>query len=86
MMSPAKIASAFTLLASLFGTPTFAIEADTDFPAGPDLPASRTDRPHFQQEDQSGNVVTLPAEGADPRPPVVSPDIVIVDPGLPIVD
>ena len=86
MMSPVKSALAFTVVASLFGTPAFATEADTNFPAGPELPAPRTDQPDFQQDDQSGAVVASPAEGADPRPSAVSPDIVIVDPGSPVVD
>ena len=85
-MSPVKSALAFTVVASLFGTPAFATEADTNFPAGPELPAPRTDRPNFQQDDQSGAVMALPAEGADPRPPAVGPDFVIVDPGSPVVD
>src|SRR5262245_35056965 len=40
-----------TLMGSvaLLGTPTFAVEPDTDSPAGPELPAPRTDRPDFQQ-------------------------------------
>jgi hypothetical protein len=86
MMSPVKSPLAFTVVASLFGTPAFATEADTNFPAGPELPAPRTDQPDFQQDDQSGAVVTQPAEGADPRPPAVIPDFVIVDPGSPVVD
>jgi hypothetical protein len=49
---------------------SFAIEPDTDSPAGPELPAPRTDRPDFQQDDQSGAVLDPQAEGADPTPPL----------------
>ena len=55
----ARDALALTLLGSvaLLGTPTFAVEPDVDSPAGPELPAPRTDRPDFQQDDQSGAVI-----------------------------
>jgi hypothetical protein len=54
-----RCALALTLLGSLalLGTPTFATETDVDSPAGPELPAPRTDRPDFQQDDQSGAVI-----------------------------
>jgi hypothetical protein len=55
--------------ALLLGSPAFAIEPDTDSPAGPELPAPRTDRPDFQQDDQSGAVIDPREEGADPTPP-----------------
>jgi hypothetical protein len=60
--------------------PTFATEPDVDSPAGPELPAPRTDRPDFQQDDQSGAVLNPQAEGAQPNN---SPDVVIVDPNTP---
>ena len=61
-------ALAFTLVSSvtLLGTPSFAVEPDTNSPAGPELPAPRTDRPDFQQDDQSGAVIDPQTEGADP--------------------
>lgn len=62
-------------------TPSFAVEPDTDSPAGPELPAPRTDRPDFQQDDQSGAVIDPQTEGADPRPP--SAELVVpADPDL----
>jgi hypothetical protein len=81
-------ALAFTLVSSvtLLGTPSFAVEPDTDSPAGPELPAPRTDRPDFQQDDQSGAVIDPQTEGADPSPPsaYVEPDVVIPEPAAPI--
>jgi hypothetical protein len=78
----------FTLASSvtLLGTPSFAVEPDTDSPAGPELPAPRTDRPDFQQDDQSGAAIDPQAEGADPRPPspYVAPDVVITEPAAPL--
>jgi hypothetical protein len=53
-----------------------AVEPDVDSPAGPELPAPRTDRPDFQQDDQAGAVTDPEVEGADPTPP----DAVIVEP------
>jgi hypothetical protein len=61
---------------ALLGTPAFATEPDVDSPAGPELPAPRTDRPDFQQDDQPGAVLDPQAEGADPTPP----DAVIIEP------
>ena len=71
---------------TLLGTPSFAVEPDTDSPAGTELPAPRTDRPDFQQDDQSGAAIDPQAEGADPRPPsaYVAPDVVIIDPAAPL--
>jgi hypothetical protein len=61
---------ALTLLGSAaIATPTFAVEPDVDSPAGPELPAPRTDRPDFQQDDQPGAVIEPQEEGADPTPP-----------------
>ena len=79
----ARDALALTLLGSvaLLGTPTFAVEPDVDSPAGPELPAPRTDRPDFQQDDQSGAVIDPQTEGADPG---VAPDVVVVEPSAPI--
>jgi hypothetical protein len=78
----------FTLATSvtLLGTPSFAVEPDTDSPAGPELPAPRTDRPDFQQDDQAGAAIDPQAEGADPRPPsaYIEPDVVITEPAAPI--
>ena len=77
----ARGALALTLLGSvtLLGTPTFAIEPDVDSPAGPELPAPRTDRPDFQQDDQAG-AVNDPATDASG----VAPDVVIIEPAVPI--
>jgi hypothetical protein len=73
---------AFALLASaaLLAPQSFAVEPDVDSPAGPELPAPRTDRPDFQQDDQPGAVIDPEAEGAQPRNP---PDEVIVEPEAP---
>jgi hypothetical protein len=73
---------AFALLgtAAFLAPPSFAVEPDVDSPAGPELPAPRTDRPDFQQDDQTGAVIDPEAEGAQPRNP---PDVVIVDPEAP---
>jgi hypothetical protein len=67
-----KSTAALALIGSalLLGTPAFAIEPDTDSPAGPELPAPRTDRPDFQQDDQTGAVIDPREEGADPSPPI----------------
>jgi hypothetical protein len=54
--------------AAFLATPTFAVEPDTDSPAGPELPAPRMDRPDFQRDDQTGAVVDPREEGADPTP------------------
>jgi hypothetical protein len=62
----------------LSSTPSLAVEPDVDSPAGPELPAPRTDRPDFQQDDQTGAVLDPEAEGADPTPP----DVVIVEPDM----
>ena len=52
-----------------------------NLPFGPELPAPRTDRPDFQQDDQSGAVTDPETEGADPRPP--SAELVVpADPDL----
>jgi hypothetical protein len=69
--------------AALLPGPSFAVEPDVDSPAGPELPAPRTDRPDFQQDNQPGALLDPQAEGADPTPPhadVVdpAPDVVIV--------
>ncbi len=79
----ARGALALTLLGSLtlLGTPTFAIEPDVDSPAGPELPAPRTDRPDFQQDDQAGAVIDPATEGANPG---VAPDVVIIEPAVPV--
>jgi hypothetical protein len=50
-------------------TPTFAADPDVDSPAGPELPAPRTDRPDFQQDDAPGQALDPQAEGADPSAP-----------------
>jgi hypothetical protein len=62
----------------LSSTPSLAVEPDVDSPAGPELPAPRTDRPDFQQDDQTGAVLDPEAEGAGPTPP----DVVIVEPDM----
>ena len=63
---------------ALFSAPSFAVEPDVDSPAGPQLPAPRTDRPDFQQDDQAGAILDPEIEGADPTPP----DVVIVEPDV----
>jgi hypothetical protein len=67
----AKGALALPLLGSvaLLGTPTFATEPDVDSPGGPELPAPRTDRPDFQQDDQSGGQGWSSSGGFKPRVP-----------------
>ena len=77
-----------TLALALFGSaaflsiPAFAVEPDVDSPAGPELPAPRTDRPDFQQDDQTGAVIDPREEGADPSPlaAAAGPDVVITEP------
>jgi hypothetical protein len=69
--------------AALLTGPSFAMEPDVDSPAGPELPAPRTDRPDFQQDSQPGALIDPGAEGADPTPPHAdivdpTPDVVIV--------
>jgi hypothetical protein len=68
------------LLASvaLLATPALAVEPDVDSPAGPELPAPRSDRPDFQLDDQTGAPLDPMAEGADPSPP--APGAMIVEP------
>jgi len=84
-----RAALAVTLIGSVtcLGTPSFAVEPDTDSPAGPELPAPRTDRPDFQQDDQAGAAINPQAEGADPRPPsaYVAPDVVVVPKPAPAI-
>ena len=63
--------------AAFLALPAFAVEPDVDSPAGPELPAPRTDRPDFQQDDQSGAIIDPQAEGAQPR----EPDVIIVEKG-----
>jgi hypothetical protein len=64
--------------ATLLSAPSFAVEPDVDSPAGPELPAPRTDRPDFQADDQTGaelNTVPGPAEpGVIEGPTVMIPD------------
>jgi hypothetical protein len=77
-MSTLKLSAlALALLGStaFLTTPSFAIEPDVDSPAGAELPAPRTDRPDFQQDDQSGAVRDPRVEGADPTPPTA--DVVV---------
>jgi hypothetical protein len=80
------------LLASAAFLPTysFAIEPDVDNPAGPQL-AKPTDRPDFQQDDQTGAAMNPQAEGANPSPSTAEgavpmtpdaaagPDVIITD-------
>ena len=66
--------------AAFIAPPSFAVEPDVDSPAGPELPAPRTDRPDFQQDDQAGAVLDPEVEGAQPRNP---PDVVIIEPETP---
>jgi hypothetical protein len=68
------LALALVTCAAVPSTPTFAVEPDVDSPAGPELPAPRTDRPDFQQDDQSGAVIDPQAEGADPARPSAEDD------------
>lgn len=85
-MTNRLIESAFALAllgVAVLAPPAFAVEPDVDSPAGPELPAPRTDRPDFQQDDQAGAVIDPEAEGADPG---VAPDVVIVEPDAPLPD
>jgi hypothetical protein len=68
---------ALALLSSavLLTTRSFAVEPDVASPAGPELPAPRTERPDFQQDDGTGQVLDPQAEGAQPRN---QPDVMIV--------
>ena len=68
---------------ALLATPALAVEPDVDSPAGPELPAPRSDRPDFQVDDQTGAPLDPTAEGADPSPP--APGAMIVEP-TPISD
>jgi hypothetical protein len=56
---------------ALLATPALAVEPDIDSPAGPELPAPRSDRPDFQLDDQTGAPLDPMVEGADPAPPRV---------------
>ena len=69
--------------AAFLAPPSFAVEPDVDSPAGPELPAPRSDRPDFQVDDQTGAPLDPTAEGADPSPP--APGAMIVEP-TPISD
>jgi hypothetical protein len=64
---------------ALLSSPSIAVEPDVDSPAGPELPAPRTDRPDFQLDDQTGAPLDPMAEGADPTPP----DVVTTGPDEP---
>ena len=72
-----KFALALSLVGglALVSTPTLAIEPDVDSPAGPELPAPRTDRPDFQLDDQTGAEIA-PERGAaiiEPAPKAAAP-------------
>ena len=67
------LALAFLGSAAFLTPPCFAVEPDVDSPAGAELPAPRTDRPDFQQDDQSGAVIDPRTEGADPGRELVVP-------------
>jgi hypothetical protein len=87
-MSTLKLSAlALALLGStaFLTTPSFAIEPDVDSPAGPELPAPRTDRPDFQQDDQAGAVVDPQVEGADPRPPTADVVVPVLPPTADVV-
>jgi hypothetical protein len=84
ILKTSTLALALVGSAALFTTPSFAVEPDVDSPAGPELPAPRTDRPDFQQDSQTGAVLDPEAEGADPSPPAADPDVVIVEPDAPL--
>ena len=55
MFSPLRGVLALIAMSSLtlFGTPAFAVEPDTDSPAGPELPAPRV-RPVFKRTTKPG--------------------------------
>jgi hypothetical protein len=55
--------------AAFLATPSLAVEPDVDSPVEPELPAPRTDRLDFQQDNQPGALLDPESEGADPRPP-----------------
>ena len=69
-MSVRKYSLALAVLGTvaLLSFPSYAVEPDVDSPAGPQLPAPRTDRPDFQEDDQPGALLDPEAEGADPSP------------------
>jgi hypothetical protein len=69
-MSVRKYSLALAVLGTvaLLSFPSYAVEPDVDSPAGPQLPAPRTDRPDFQEDDQPGALLDTEAEGADPSP------------------
>ncbi len=53
--------------AAFFASPIFAVEPDTDFSAGPELPAPRS-VPGFQTDDQTGASKLVPhVELAEPE-------------------
>jgi len=75
MLRNGTFALGFLAIAMSLSGPSLAVEPDVDSPAGPELPAPRTDRPDFQQDDGTGQVVDPQAEGAQPRN---QPDAIIV--------
>jgi hypothetical protein len=81
-VSVRKSTAALLASALFLATPAFAVEPDTDSPAGPELPAPRAESPDFQRDDQTGAVVDPREEGADPSPPAAAagPDVVITEP------
>jgi hypothetical protein len=54
---------------ALLATAASAVEPDTDPPAGPGLPAARTDRPDFQQDGATRDFLDPLDVGAEPSPP-----------------
>ena len=78
-----KITLALALIggAALLAGPVQAVEPDVDSPAGPELPAPRTDRPDFELDDQTG--ARLSPEG---DPVIVGPEPEVIVEGPPVIE
>ena len=69
--------------AAVLAPPSYAVEPDTDSPAGPELPAPRYDRPDFQLDDQTGAPRERDIEGTDRLG--AAPEIVVPEDDVPAV-
>ena len=69
--------------AAVLALPSYAVEPDTDSPAGPELPAPRYDRPDFQLDDQTGAPRERDIEGTDKLG--AAPEIIIPEDDVPVV-
>ena len=68
--------------AALLASPSFALEPDTDSPAGPELPAPRYDRPNFLLNDQTGTPLDRDIEGTDLS---AGPEVIVPEDDMPTV-